>query len=155
MIFLAYIGACLAAYIIQTTLLSGWPLRPELVLLVSCLFLSGRSYASLILGCLTGLFLDVLNGYGLYNTALYALTGLLCGFMPVSIFRDLPSLAFVNMLISSLLLNVGYALLTWLLLGRAIFLTPLNYLAVVALNIIFFWLIALFFVRRCTYNPYD
>ena len=152
MIYLRYIGAFLAAYILQTTLLSGWVLRPEFILLIFCLCLSGRSQTSLLLGFLTGLFLDAVNGYGLYNTALYTVVGLLCGFMPVSIFRDLPSLAFVNMLLGSLWLNAGYAVLTRLFLGKAVFLPPLSYAAVLLLDIFFFWLIALMFIRRRAYD---
>ncbi|GBR77529.1 hypothetical protein RDn1_188 [Candidatus Termititenax dinenymphae] len=147
MIFLVYIPAVLTAYILQTTLLSGWPVRPDLLLIVFCFCLSGRSSKALLAGVLTGLFLDMVNGYGFYNTVLYSLVGLLCGFMPVSIFRDLQSLAFVNMIFGSLLLNVGYAILSRISLGIFIFLPLLSYLIVVVLDLIFFWLIDLFFVK--------
>ena len=152
MIYLMYIAAVVLAYVLQTTFLAGWALRPELILLALC-FLSGRSYAALVLGCLTGLFLDTVNGYGFYNTFLYSVVGLLCGFMPINIFRDLKALAFVNMLIGSVWLNVGYAVLTRLFIGHAIFLAPLSYVMVLVLNIIFFQIIAVFIRRR--YNLYD
>ncbi|GBR72273.1 hypothetical protein HP1_024 [Candidatus Termititenax spirochaetophilus] len=154
MIYISYSVVFLLTYILQTTVLSGWPLRPELILIVFCLMFSGRSSAGLIAGFLTGAFLDILSGYSFYNMILYSITGLLCGFMPVSIFRDFRSLAFVNMLIGSVILNTGYAVLSRIFLGKAILLSPLSYFLVLVLNIVFFWIIYFIFVRR-KYNIYD
>ena len=153
MIYLGYTLAFLLTYVLQTTALAGWALRPELILLCLSLCVSGRSYAGLLLGCATGLFLDVANGYGFYNTFLYGVAGLLCGFMPVNIFRDLHALAFVNMMICSVWLNVGYAILTRIFMGQAIFLAPLHYAAVLLLNIIFFHIGAVLLRRKR--NAYD
>jgi hypothetical protein len=141
MSYLLYALGFLLAYILQTTWLADWPARPELILLAVCFGLSGRAYGGLLAGLLTGIFLDIFNGYSFYNTALYGLLGLLCGFMPVSIFRDFRSLVFVNMLLGSLLLHGGYAVLAKIFLGRFIAVSPLQYLLTLLLNLLFFWLL--------------
>ena len=134
----------LLAYILQTTCLAYWPARPELLLLAVCFGLSGRASGGLLAGLLTGIFLDIFNGYSFYNTVLYGLLGLLCGFMPVSVFRDFRSLVFVNMLLGSLLLHGGYALLSRLFLGQFILVPLPQYLWTLLLNLVVFWLLQFF-----------
>ncbi|MDR1323108.1 MAG: hypothetical protein LBK68_01590 [Candidatus Margulisbacteria bacterium] len=151
--YLLYALFFLLAYILQTTWLADWPARPELLLLVVCLGLSGRAYGGLLAGLLTGVFLDLANGYGFYNAALYGLLGLLCGFMPVSIFRDFRSLVFVNMLLGSLLLHGGYAALAKIFLGRFIFVPLPQYILTLLLNLLFFWLLQFFIKGK--YHIYD
>ncbi|MDR1452684.1 MAG: hypothetical protein LBJ25_01735 [Candidatus Margulisbacteria bacterium] len=144
MSYLLYGVVFLLAYILQTTWLADWPARPELLLLVVCFGLSGRASGGLLAGLLTGVFLDLSNGSGFYNIALYGLLGLLCGFMPASIFRDFRSLVFVNMLLGSLLLHGGYAVLTKIFLGRFIVLSLPQYFGTLLLNLLFFWLLQFF-----------
>ena len=147
MIYAVYIVVFLLGYVLQTTLLSSWPLRPELMLVLFCLFWSGRSYRALWCGLLSGFLLDVFNGYSFYNTVLYTLIGSLCGFMPVSIFRDFRSLALVNLLISSVFLNIGYAILSKIFSGKFILLHPLQYPVLLILNVLFFYVIYWLFWR--------
>ncbi|MDR2430802.1 MAG: hypothetical protein LBD99_00875 [Candidatus Margulisbacteria bacterium] len=141
MSYLRYGVVFLLAYILQTTCLADWPVRPELLLLAVCFGLSGRACGGALAGLLTGIFLDLANGYGFYNSALYGLLGLLCGFMPASIFRDFRSLVFVNMLLGSLLLNGGYAVLTKIFLGHFILVPLPQYLWTLLLNLLAFWLL--------------
>jgi len=147
MIYIAYSAVLLLTYILQTTLLS-LPLRPELMLIVFCLFWSGKKHQALWGGLLTGFFLDFFNGYSFYNSLLYVLVSLLCGYMPVSIFRNYKTLVLVNLLISSVILNIGYAILSRIFSGKFIFVYFWYYPLVVILNLVFFYLLYWLFWRR-------
>ncbi|MDR2432023.1 MAG: hypothetical protein LBD99_07225 [Candidatus Margulisbacteria bacterium] len=136
------------SYISQTTFVADWPVRPELVLVVFCLFFSGRRYAAASLGFLTGLFLDAVNGCSFYNTALYALSGMLVGFLPASVFRDYRSLALVGLLLSSAALNCGYPALSWLLAGQPVYAPLLSCAGALAADVLVFFLLSFIFARR-------
>ncbi|MDR1997392.1 MAG: hypothetical protein LBQ83_03625 [Candidatus Margulisbacteria bacterium] len=140
MICLKYIPAVVLGYLWQTVWPGVW-FRPELVLIIFCLFFSGRAYAAVLAGGLTGLALDVVNGYSFYNTFLYLLAGAACGFLPPVVFRGFRSLALVGLLLSSLLLNCGYPLLTRLFAGRFIYAPLLPYLSTLLVNAALLWLL--------------
>jgi len=137
--YLKYILAVSLGYLLQTTLCAGWPLRPELVLLLFCLFFSGCSVRAVWAGLGTGLALDLLNGYSFYYTLLYTLAGTVCGFLPPGVFQDRRSLALVGFILSTLLLQFGHPLLTLIFLQQAIYSPWPVYLGTLAADIVCFF----------------
>lgn len=152
MIYLKYICAFGLSYLLQTTLCATWPIRPELILLTFCLFFSGHLTRAVWLGLLTGLMLDILNGYSFYNTVLYTLIGLICGFLPFGVFQDRRSLALVGLILSSLLLQFGCLLLALLFLQQAVCSPWLTYLGTFLANIICFFCLYFIFCRQQVQN---
>jgi len=150
--YLKYILAAGVSYLLQTTLCADWPFKPELVLLLFCLFFSGHSVRAVWAGLGTGLALDLCNGYGFYNTILYTLAGAVCGFLPPGVFQDRRSLALVGFILSTLLLQFGHPFLTLIFLRQAICAPLPVYLGTLAADMICFFCLYWLFWREQVSN---
>lgn len=94
-------------YLIQTTLFSSWSLKPDLFLILLVFLTAGRGYQKgLLWGSGLGLFLDIYSAPFYYHIFIYALLGLVLGFIPAGYFRSYRSLALASIVFATLFSNL-------------------------------------------------